>query len=400
MTKKLKIGILWADPYNKNLGVGALAISSLALINDVLKEKNIEGEFSFVCFNSFRTDELILRGDKIKFSTFPVLDYLKLKSIALMILSPSKFQTKKLLSFDYVFDISAGDSFADIYGKHRFDQVLNTKRFFSMLGKKQVLLPQTIGPFKNKEYEDKAFSVMKTMEMVISRDLQSYDYSAKFLPKEKITEAIDVAFYLPFEKQKFESGKIHVGINVSGLLWNGGYTRNNQFEMQTDYRKLIVDTLQFFTAMDNVEIHLVSHVIPENNPVEDDYVAAEDIKKNHFPKVILSPRFESPIEAKSYISGMDFFTGARMHACIGAFSAGVPVFLMAYSRKFNGLFKDTLNYKWMGDCVNENETVVFENLKIAYAKRDEMKANIETSLNTIAKPRLENLKRLFSKIIQ
>lgn len=400
MTKKLKIGILWADPYNKNLGVGALAISSLALINDVLKEKNIEGEFSFVCFNSFRTDELVLRGDKISFSTFPVLDYLKLKSIALMIFNPSKFQTSKVLGFDYVFDISAGDSFADIYGKSRFDQVLNTKRFFSLLGKKQVLLPQTIGPFKDKEYEAKAFSVMKTMEMVISRDEQSYDYSAKFLPKEKITEAIDVAFYLPFEKRKFESGIIHVGVNVSGLLWNGGYTRNNQFEMQTDYRKLITDTLSFFNSIDNVQIHLVSHVIPENNPVEDDYVAAEDIKKNHFPKVILSPRFESPIEAKSYISGMDFFTGARMHACIGAFSASVPVFLMAYSRKFNGLFKDTLNYKWMGDCVNENETVVFENLKIAYEKRDEMKLNIETSLDTIAKPRLQNLKTLLSKIIQ
>ena len=38
-----------------------------------------------------------------------------------------------------------------------------------------------------------------------------------------------------------------------------------------------------------------------------------------------------------------------MHACIAAFSAGVPVVPMAYSRKFNGLF-GTLGYKRVADC--------------------------------------------------
>ena len=33
-----------------------------------------------------------------------------------------------------------------------------------------------------------------------------------------------------------------------------------------------------------------------------------------------------------------------MHACIGAFSAGVPVIPIAYSRKFIGLFGGVLEY--------------------------------------------------------
>ncbi|OOQ57098.1 polysaccharide pyruvyl transferase family protein [Mucilaginibacter pedocola] len=397
---KIKIGIVWADPYNKNLGVGALALSSLALINDVVKSKGLDAEYSFICFTKYKKDKLVLRDKEIEFTTFPVLDYMKPKSIAQLILLPSRYKTGKLLGLDYVFDISAGDSFSDIYGPKRFYLMLNTKRFFAKLGKKQVLLPQTIGPFKDPVYEKQAFDVMKTTEMVISRDEQSYKYSAKFLPKEKIAETMDVAFYMPFEKTSFNNGKINVGINVSGLLWNGGYTRNNQFEMKTDYRKLITDTLTFFSAMDNVQIHIVSHVIPENNPVEDDYTAAEDIKANHFPNVVIAPRFSSPIEAKGYISGMQFFTGARMHACIGAFSSLVPVFLMAYSRKFNGLFKDTLQYPWMGDCVNESEDVVFAKLKDAFSNIDKMAADIKHSMDTIAKPRLDELKQILGNVIK
>ncbi|MGJ7723542.1 polysaccharide pyruvyl transferase family protein [Escherichia coli] len=39
--------------------------------------------------------------------------------------------------------------------------------------------------------------------------------------------------------------------------------------------------------------------------------------------VVVAERFTNPITAKSYISSIDFFTGARMHATIAAFSAGV-----------------------------------------------------------------------------
>lgn len=399
MNKKVSIGILWADPYNKNLGVGALALSSLSLINDVIKAKGLQAEYSFVCLSKYKQDQIELRGDVVNFSSFPALDYLKPKSILQLILLATRFQTKKILGFDYVFDISSGDSFSDIYGKERFFRMLNTKRFFSFLGKKQILLPQTIGPFKDFEYEKRAFSVMKTMEMVLSRDRQSFDYSSKFLDKHKIAETIDVAFYLPFKKGTFNNGKVNVGVNVSGLLWNGGYTRKNQFEMQTDYRKLILNTLSHFCSLDNVQVHLIPHVVPQNNPVEDDYAVSLEIQKNHFSNVIVAPRFESSIAAKGYMSGLDFFTGARMHACIGAFSAGVPTFLMAYSRKFNGLFTDTLQYSALGDCVNENEEDVFSKLKSAFDNRQDLAIQIENAQKNIIQPRISELKNLLSKII-
>jgi polysaccharide pyruvyl transferase WcaK-like protein len=115
--------------------------------------------------------------------------------------------------------------------------------------------------------------------------------------------------------------------------------------------------------------------------------------------VILAPRFSNPIEAKSFISGLDFFTGARMHACIAAFSSGVAVCPMAYSRKFNGLFVDTLKYQWLGDCVNTTEDIVFQNIIDAFENRIELKNTINTSLNEVVYPRLNLLKSHISNII-
>jgi colanic acid/amylovoran biosynthesis protein len=388
-----KIAIVWANPYNKNLGVGALAYSALAIFHDILKENNIDGDITFVGSYKSGKDAVTIGGERMEFDNIIGLDYLRLKSFAKMILKPAKFRIGKLFTFDYIYDLAEGDSFADIYGDFRFFRIYNSKRVFSFLGKKQVLLPQTIGPFTNPVRERQAKAIMHKMEMVISRDKKSYDYTAAFLPKDKIAEMIDVAFYLPFDKTIFDNKKTHIGINVSGLLWNGGYTGKNQFNLKTDYQKLIRETINYFRNQENIQIHLVSHVIPENSPVEDDSAVAA-ILKAEYPDVIISPRFETPIEAKSYISGMDFFTGARMHACIAAFSAGVAVVPMAYSRKFNGLFGDTLQYAWVGDCVNETEDVVLDKIVRGFQNKKELEQLIEKSNQTIVKPRLTKLKEI------
>ncbi|MFT4095301.1 MAG: polysaccharide pyruvyl transferase family protein [Niabella sp.] len=390
-SKKRKIAIVWANPYNKNLGVAALAYSSMALIRDVLDENNIEGEITFIGSYKRGKDAVNINGKTIGFDNIIGLDYFNWKSFAKILLRPGQYDIMKLFSFDYIFDVAEGDSFTDLYGDRRYYRIIHSKKLFNLLRKKQILLPQTIGPFKNADKQNEAIGIMKRLEMVLSRDKKSYDYTAGFLPKEKICELMDMAFYMPFQRRKLENGKVNVGINISGLLWNGGYTGDNQFNMKTDYREIITKVLDHFSGMDEILVHIISHVIPVNSPVEDDSKVAVEIQER-YPAVILSPKFESPIEAKSYISAMDFFTGARMHACIAAFSSGVPVVPMAYSRKFNGLFCDTLQYTWLGDCVNSDTEVVFNTIKEGFINRAALKNNIEQSEKEIIKPRLQKLK--------
>src|SRR5690606_24662080 len=140
---KKQIGIIWANPYNKNLGVGALAYSSLAIFHDIIKEYKIDAEISILGSSRSDIDSIVINGEKITFQNRVGLNYLSWKSFVKMLIYPGRFHGKKIFGFDYIFDISEGDSFTDIYGDARFERIFNSKKFFSILRKPQILLPQT-----------------------------------------------------------------------------------------------------------------------------------------------------------------------------------------------------------------------------------------------------------------
>jgi polysaccharide pyruvyl transferase WcaK-like protein len=136
-----------------------------------------------------------------------------------------------------------------------------------------------------------------------------------------------------------------------------------------DYPGLIRQLIRRFQDQ-GAEVHLVPHVIVREGRLvkEDDYRASKALA-DEFPDTVLAPAFEAPSEAKSYIAGLDFFMGARMHACIAAFSAGVPVVPMAYSRKFAGLF-GSLGYDRTVDCTSETAEAIETKILAAYETRD------------------------------
>ena len=95
-----------------------------------------------------------------------------------------------------------------------------------------------------------------------------------------------------------------------------------------------------------------------------------------FTGCIAAPRFDSASAAKSYLSGMDFVVAGRMHACIGAFSSGVAVLPVAYSRKFNGLF-GTLDYPFFVDGKAQDTDTALKVVRGAFARREELENRIQ-----------------------
>ena len=92
---------------------------------------------------------------------------------------------------------------------------------------------------------------------------------------------------------------------------------------------------------------------------------------------------------------MDFFMGARMHSTIAAFSSEVPVFPMAYSRKFNGLFTDTLQYPYMADMKMQSNAEILANIKKCYEQKEKLKEiEHERMRTTVEKRRVLMEKRL------
>lgn len=327
----LTIGLLWHSGVSGNLGVVALTEANIDIVLSAVENVGFKARILILGTGDDVSDGLVRRYSKQG-------HLFENRSIRLL-----KSQFKQLIKkCDFVLDIGEGDSFSDIYGFKRFFYYWLSKERVVLSGCPIILSPQTIGPFTSKIARLLATHAMRKCSMVFARDGISMEYLRQLGLRSNTGEAMDVAFRLPLQKQyKGNSSKLSVGINVSGLLYNGGYSGDNQFDLAFDYAEMIHRLLSELSVRQNFQVHLISHVFAINS-VDDDYAICKKLAKK-YPGFIVAPQFTSPVEAKSYISALDFFSGARMHACIAAFSSGVPVIPFAYSRKFNGLF-ESLNY--------------------------------------------------------
>ncbi|MBT9521958.1 MAG: polysaccharide pyruvyl transferase family protein [Dechloromonas sp.] len=380
MSNTINIGLMWHSLKSDNLGVGALTLSQVEIINEAARALGLSvaykvwGTQGGKDYSAYLGDRLISSGD------------ISLREI---VMGRSTLGAE-MSSCHLIFDIGEGDSFSDIYGLKRFFLHVITK--WMALGKCPLILsPQTIGPYARASTRFLASRLMKRCRKVFARDDISKDYLAKLGVVSNTGVAIDVAFALPYQRKAFPGDKIKVGVNVSGLLFNGGYSKNNMFGLQFDYRQFAEHLLEKLTADDRYQVYLVPHVVCESYPVDDDFKACQCLHEQ-FPNTVLAPTFKDPIEAKSYIAGMDFFTGSRMHACIAAFSSGVPVVPVSYSRKFNGLFK-SMGYEYLADPTTQNEEQVLGSILEGLSRRAELAEKVYAG-NRIAASRL-NMYREF-----
>lgn len=345
MKKTVKISLAWHNLNSNNYGVSALAIAQIALLLEAAKRAGV-----VVCMDTFGTpfvSELKIKEEvetrfniKLEHINCTLRDFIS--KLMRFDFSPLRIFKK----YDIVMDIGEGDSFTDIYGMKRFALFCLTKYIALASDKTLVLSPQTIGPFNKRISKIVAKYLMVRANAVFSRDHKSTQFVRDM--GINCVEVSDVAFTLPYDEK--EKQKNSVGINISGLLWNGGYSGKNQFGLTVDYPAFVKKVVSEFRVRGKV-VYLIGHVIADNIPVEDDYRVCLEIKKLFADdaNVIVAPKFGSPIEVKSYMSQLEFFTGSRMHATIGSLSSGVVTVPIAYSRKFSGVF-GSLDYHYTLDA--------------------------------------------------
>lgn len=368
----MKFGLLWHSFSSGNLGVGALSLSNMLLIDEAARKRGITPEFLLIGSSGpchYPPKDGRFKYEFVEFSEKTLLT------------NPYGLFTA-IRSCDAIFDIGEGDSFSDIYGSKRLIKLLVSKGMCLAGGVPLVLSPQTIGPFESAWGGRASAWMMRKCANVLARDHQSYSVLEKLGVPHR-DEAIDVAFHLPFEKNcdVRDQSRLAVGLSVSALLHHGGYEgTSNQFGLKADYQKLTDLLIEHLLGMD-YEVHLVPHVIPQGFPEEDDYALALRII-GKYPQVKLAPRFSGPIEAKSYIAALDFFVGARMHATIGAFSAAVPVVPLAYSRKFSGLY-ESLDYHRVVDLKSECTESALEKILASLDNREQLKGEVVASREII-----------------
>lgn len=353
----INIGLLWHSMASGNLGVVALTFSQIAIVREAAQAA---GQQINIKVFGWQLDGAIPTAPE-----FADIEYIGLN--AKKLLNPKSDFHKALSTCQVVLDVGEGDSFSDIYGLKRLLYLSLTKRFAGASGRKLILSPQTIGPFSTPTSRVLARWALASATRVFARDPLSKDWLDQNGQAKKSDVAIDMAFRLPFTKREKQCNSVHIGLNVSALLYSGGYSGKNELGLSLDFAALTHKIIEWSLALPNAEVWLVPHVMSRDIPGEDDVHVSRQLLEKH-PRLKLAGPFNNPCDAKTFMSGLDFFAGGRMHACIGAFSAGVPTVPLAYSRKFNGLFA-ALEYPVLVDCKVMTTDEAFNHVTKAYEDR-------------------------------
>lgn len=410
--KPMRIGLLGASFDTGNMGVSALAESCIKIIlnrwpyaeimllggggmprqlNLFLMGKNVclmtlPIRFSKNIFLPYHFLWFVFYGLLVR-----VLPTLRLKN-AMANRNP---YFKMLYETDLVADITGGDSFSDIYGFRRFFLGFLHKWLIIFLRKKFVLLPQTYGPFKRRLARVMARKILKRASSVYSRDRAGVGYVKELLnsvENGKVRFAPDVAFVLDSRKPEQldiepsadirAQNSIVVGLNISGLLFNGGYSRNNMFGLKSDYRELIYAVIEMLLKNEKAVVLLIPHVFPPVGcEVESDPDACRHVYEvsaaKYRDRIFLASGEYNHNEIKYIIGLCDFFIGSRMHACIAALSHGIPAVGIAYSKKFHGVFESIGLKNCVADARNCDEIDLLTKVESTFGHKDQIQQLLE-----------------------
>ncbi len=310
---------------------------------------------------------------------------------------------RTLVNADIVADISGGDSFTDMYGLRRVFYICLPKILVIMLKKDLILLPQTIGPFKSILAKAIARYILNRASIIYSRDrigLSEYVSSLKMnAVNGKARFCYDVGFVLePAKPNKIEissllntgnSRYMVVGLNISGLLYNGGRTRNNMFGLKVDYQQLILKVITLQMQHENAIVLLVPHAFhPPEHFESDQGVCAQVydlLRERYGNRIKLVPGTYDQSEIKYIIGMCDFFVGSRMHACIAALSQSIPTVAIAYSKKFKGVMDSIGVGNLVADPREMEEQEILGVINKAYAERDIISNHLERTMPDVKK---------------
>jgi colanic acid/amylovoran biosynthesis protein len=304
---------------------------------------------------------------------------------------------------DLVASIAGGDSFSDIYGLRRFFYAALPQILVLLVGKKLVLLPQTIGPFKGGVTKMIAKYILRRAARIYSRDMMGIktinDLAGSNSSADKIRFSYDIGFAInPVRPDNFEMDAFFekrdnkfrlIGLNISGLLYMGGYSRNNMSKLKVEYKELIYNLINYLIEVKGLFVMLVPHVFGVLENSETDSVVSarvyEELKSKYSEKLLLIEGWYNQNEIKYVIGMCDFFIGSRMHACIAALSQNVPTVAMAYSDKFIGVMDSVGIGDFVVDLRKSDFNDVINLIDKAYSERDLIQKHLKTIIPGVKK---------------
>lgn len=294
-------------------------------------------------------------------------------------------KTSKILEkVSFVAAINGGDGFSDIYGS----EIFHNRLFDIDLAMREniplILLPQTIGPFRDVPNLKRAEIILKYASKVYVRDLKFETELKSMNVTFELTN--DLSYYMYPQKTDIEIKPNAVGINVSGLCFSNRFS--GLAGCFNNYPQLIMYIIKNFQEK-NVPIYLLAHSYNYENPeyANDDMQTAKDVyvKLDSKANVYLIDRDLTSPQTKYVISQFDFFVGTRMHANFAAIYTNVPVFGLAYSYKYAGSFSRYAlenNYEMILNIAEKDISQIIDKIMFCYENRYQTKQNMNIVLKS------------------
>ena len=308
---------------------------------------------------------------------------------------------RQICEADIAAAVSGGDSFSDIYGLGRLLYVCLPQLLVLLLNKRLILLPQTLGPFSGRMSRWTARVILRNAERVYSRDHSGLElirqlvggdfdtarhcfcYDLGFVVQPRRPTKVEIAGL----DQEFLSNPPLVGLNVSGLLWVGGYAHKSNFNLKSDYRQTVRAAINRLITGHGAQILLVPHVFGTESGSESDVLACEQLYRE------LGGQYEGSLgiarsnldqsEVKYLIGSCDFFIGSRMHACIAALSQQIPAVSIAYSDKFIGVLDAIGVPTLVADARKLTGEQIVTLIDNAYSRRHELARQLSQQMPNI-----------------
>ncbi len=298
---------------------------------------------------------------------------------------------RRFAEADAVLDLSAGDSFTDLYGMQRLMTVTAPKQAALRAGRPLVLLPQTYGPFTSPKARRLAERIVRSATAAYARDPLSlerlHELAGPDADLTRVRDGVDVAFALePRRPYAAVADRIDalvqrgpdaptVGVNVSGLLREPAALA--QFGIAGDYIATMTLLVRSLLA-DGAHVVLVPHVHEPEGRGESDVRSIAAVLQRLTPAqremtTQLPPALDAA-EAKWCISRVDWFTGSRMHATIAALSTFTPTAAYAYSDKTRGVFETCGAADQVVDARTDTGREAVDRLLASYRDRASLRA--------------------------
>jgi colanic acid/amylovoran biosynthesis protein len=409
--------ILGASFGTRNLGVSALAASTVASIlhsfpdakiflldyaktSETFQVRHEEGVAEVELVNIRFSWRIYLRNNIARLIlTVWLLKLIPFKRVRERLISRNPY-LKRIHDADLICSLAGGDSFSDIYGLRRFFYVTLPQLLVLFLNRPLMLLPQTLGPFNGTIARKVAAFILRHADRVYARDRESGLEVGPMIEGRiaGVGFSYDMAFLLkPFApanepewlKRVSVGNRPLVGLNVSGLLYHGGYTGKNMFGLKADYAKLVRRIIQFFIEEKGAHVALVPHVFGAPNDLDSDPVASatlyKELQKLYPDRLHLVEGEYDQHEIKYLIGKCDFFLGSRMHACIAALSQSIPAIGLAYSKKFVGVLRTIGAENLVVDLRQNSTEEIISLIDSAYTSRESIRRDLASRMTSVKK---------------